>query len=250
MTAHRTASAALGLFSILLTAAVAAPAAETQPLHIICIGDSITQGGKAGRPEYTYRWPLAAMLKDAGVKFDFIGSRCKGLNEEAKWPDVRGEAFDADHEGYYGSKTAAVRDNLRETLPAIPAPDIALIHLGTNDQKAMDFTKAVVKPLKDIIGLLRKKNPNVVVLVGHLNLNDGSALQIRPLVEAMAAEMSTKKSPVVAVHHYNGWIEKPDAKGADTFDWVHPNPRGQRKMAKAWFEAMEPYLPGAPAVRQ
>jgi acyl-CoA thioesterase-1 len=93
-----------------------------------------------------------------------------------------------------------------------------------------------------MIALLRAKNPRVVVLVGHLAFNGGAALKIRPLVEAMARELDTPASPVVTVAHYTGWRENPDATDFDTFDWAHPNPRGQQKMAEKWFAAMTPHL--------
>lgn len=222
-----------------LVIGLAVMSAGARTIYILPLGDSITQGGRAEREEYTYRYPLYGMLKAAGYDFDFIGSMDMGLQPEAKWP----EPFDADHEGHYGWKTAAVRDKLPEWMAKWPAaPDIALIHLGTNDQGAEDHVAAVVTPLKEIIGLLRKKNPRVVVLVGHLNFNDGAALKIRPLVEQMAREISTTESPVVTVHMYQGWVEDPKKPDADTFDWAHPNPRGQKKMAEKWFAAMKPYL--------
>jgi hypothetical protein len=56
---------------------------------------------------------------------------------------------------------------------------------------------------------LRTKNPRVAVLIGHLNFNGGSAVAIRPLVEAMAKEINTKESPVMTVATYEGWIENP-----------------------------------------
>lgn len=214
-----------------------------RPVHILPLGDSITQGGRTDREEYSYRYPLFCMLKEKGVDFDFIGSLKTGLHKNFKWPDCDGEPFDLDHEGHYGWKTAAVRDKLAGWMEGYPAPpDIALIHLGTNDQKAEDHKAAIVEPLKDIIAMLRKANPKVVVLVGHLNFNGGAALKIRPLVEEMAKEVSTEESPVVTVHIYKGWNEKPDHPETDTFDWAHPNPRGQKKMAAKWLEAMEPFL--------
>ena len=233
------------LFLLPFAAVCTMPAMTEEPIRILCIGDSITQGGRADRDEFTYRWPLFGMLKDAGVNFDFIGSRQRGLQDGAHWPDHNGIPFDPDHEGYYGAKTAFVRDRIREVLPGLTSPDIALIHLGTNDQNAGDPAAQVVNPLADIIGQLRAKNPNVIILVGHLNLKDGAALKIRPLVEQMAADLNTKESPVIAVHHYKDWIEMPSATNTDTFDWVHPNPKAQRKMAQAWFDAMKPFLRGA-----
>lgn len=230
------------------SAPAASPSINTGPgpVRILCIGDSITQGGQAGREEYTYRWPLFCMLKDAGIGFDFIGSRRKGVEKGHKWPrGYKGAAFDSDHEGYYGGKTAAVRANLAASLPGLPAPDVALVHLGTNDQKSADYRTDVIRPLEEIVRMLRAKNPKVVILVGHLNFNDVPGTKMRPQVEQMVNRLNTKESPVIAVRHYKGWNERPGTPDSDTFDWVHPNPQGQRKMAAKWFEAMKPYLPAA-----
>lgn len=112
--------------------AQAAPVANERgaPIRILPLGDSITQGGRADRAEYTYRYPLFYRLKDAGYNVDFIGSMHQGLSAEAKWPDINGVAFDLDHEGHYGWKTAAARDKLRDWMATYPAPpDIVLIHL-------------------------------------------------------------------------------------------------------------------------
>ncbi|MFP4359019.1 MAG: SGNH/GDSL hydrolase family protein [Puniceicoccaceae bacterium] len=222
---------------------------DTAVIHIAPIGDSITQGGVRSRPEeYTYRYPLAAMLQEAGVRFDYVGSRQEGLSPDFRWPDVNGEPFDTDHEGYYGAKTAKVRDALKTAMDQWDAPaDIALIHLGTNDQKLKEggesHAQTVGEPLKEIIGMLREKNPNVVILLGHLNFDAGTAkTKIRPVVEEVAREMNTEESPVVTVHHYEDFNENPKHPETDTFDWAHPNPRGQEKMARKWFEAMRPFL--------
>ena len=224
--------------------------ARADTIHILPLGDSITQGGRQDREEYTYRFPLFKMLRDAGVDFAFVGSQEKGLQPEAAWPDYKGVPFDAHHEGHYGWKTGAVRDHLREWIPQWQhAPDIALVHLGTNDQGSPDFPRDIIQPLREIIGLLRAQNPRVVVLVGQLAFNGGASLEIRPLVERMAQEMSTGQSPVVTVPHYQGWQEDASKPGADTFDWAHPNPQGQEKMARNWFEAMKPYLHLPPAVQ-
>ena len=217
--------------------------AEAAPIRIVPIGDSITQGGRKDREEYTYRYPLFYQLKAAGYEVDFIGSLNKGLQGEAKWPDKDGVAFDPDHEGHYGWKTAKVRDELPGWMEKWQgAPDVALIHLGTNDQGSKDFHSDIVQPLKEMVAKLREKNPRVVVLLGHLNFNGGAATKIRPLVEEMAKAISTEESPVLTVHHYQGWKENPQSEGTDTFDWAHPNPQGQAKMANKWFEAMKPYL--------
>ena len=82
----------------------------------------------------------------------------------------------------------------------------------------------------------------VVVLLGHLNFNDSrGANSIRPLVESLARELDTPESPVHTVAHYQGWQEHPGQPDSDTFDWAHPNPQGQEKMASRWFLAMSPF---------
>lgn len=234
--------ALLLLLLLLLAVPLSDADSGTRRMRALPIGDSITQGGRADREEYTYRYPLYFLLRDAGYEIDFIGSRSDGLNPQAAWPDRDGAAFDPHHEGTYGAKTAEVRDRLKDALPDLPPPDIALIHLGTNDQDAEDFGAAIVKPLEEIVLQLRERNPQVVVLFGHLNFNGGAAVKIRPLVEDLAKRLSTEDSPVATVHHYRGWVENPEAEGTDTFDWAHPNPQGQRKMAGRWLEAMRPHL--------
>lgn len=215
-----------------------------EPVYIVPIGDSITHGGRLA-DEYSWRYPLFKMLTDAGVEFDFVGAYEKGLKKQFQWPDVDGKPFDPDHQAAYGIKTAKMRNRIVEDRKKWShAPDIALIHLGTNDQKGDDHRKTVYEPLKDIIKMLREENPEVIVLLGHLNFSGGVAKnKIRPLVEELAKEMSTAKSPVVTVHHYKGFNANPQHPDTDTYDWAHPNPKGQKKMAAKWLEAMKPFVP-------
>lgn len=222
-----------------------ASASSGAPIRILCVGDSITQGGRKTRQEYTYRLPLQKLLCEKGVAYDFIGSRKNGLEDGSVWPDVaEGVPFDPDHEGYYGNKTAVVVEKVRNAWDdKVVPPDFVLIHLGHNDQENKPHEETVQKPLRDFIAFLRTKNPKVTILLGHLNLNySPGANSIRPLVEDLAEETSTEESPVVTVHHYKGWFEMPDKPQSDTFDWAHPNPQGQKKMADAWYKAMEPLL--------
>jgi lysophospholipase L1-like esterase len=234
-----------------MDASLAENAAETatakqggaRTIHILPLGDSITQGGRNDRPEYTYRYPLYFMLKEAGYDVDFIGSMKQGINADAVWPDKNGIPFDPDHEGHYGWKTVEVRDQLPEWIARYPVPpDIVLIDLGSNDEGAADYQTAIVQPLKDIVALLRKKNPDVTVLLGHFLSNGRKARSIRPLLEQVARETSTPASPVTTVLHYKGWYENPALPYTDTFDWAHPNPSGQQKMAANYFKAMRPYI--------
>lgn len=231
-----------------LSAAWAGPAepaaTEARVWRILCIGDSITQGGRRDRPEHTYRLPLQQALHALGIPFDFIGSRRAGLHPDAVWPDIApGRAFDPEHEGYYGAKTARVRDLVLARLPELPPPDLALIHLGTNDQKAADLEEAVVAPLETLVAALRGRNPRVAVVLGHLNFPDlPVAIDLRARVEAMAGRLSRPESPVVTAQCQRGWRPNPKQPSPHTFDWAHPNLDGQRRLAATWLEAALPHL--------
>lgn len=212
-------------------------------VRILPLGDSITQGGRRDRPEYTYRYPLYYQLMEAGYSVDFIGSLSTGLQPDAVWPDRNGVAFDLDHEGHYGWKTAQVRDKLSTWIAKYPAaPDIVLVHLGSNDYEDTNYYASIIRPLKDIIDILRRANPRVVVLIGHLNESGLRPWIIRQLVKLLVFWTSTQTSPIVAVDHHKGWRESPDDPLGHTFDGAHPNLEGQTKMAAAWFAKLTPYL--------
>jgi len=214
-------------------------AARAEPLKILFVGDSITVGGNRDRDESTYRVPLQALINVTGVAVDYVGTREEGLHREARWP----LGFDPHHEAYYGANTGYVRDQLRVHLGGFAAPDIALVHLGTNDRDSSDL----IAPLEDIIGLLRARNPHVVVLVGQLTLHDWKAPWRRFRVNRMVDRLNAPDSPVVAVKHFEDWVADPRRAESDTYDWIHPNPRGQSRMALAWFAALRPYLKGTSA---
>ena len=210
------------------------------PVRIIPIGDSVTEGGRVDRKEYTYRWPLARFLEDEGVCFEFIGSHSSGFDPQVRWPKPR----DSVHEGYYGATTSQVRDMLLGSLPALPAPEIALVHLGTNDSPRA-FGRDTVRAMRDIVHLLREANPRVVILIGQIKLEALRGAVVHLRLARLAAMETTVLSPVVTVNQYSNWNSDPASREADTFDGVHPNLRGQRKMAEAWLSAMRPYLPPA-----
>jgi len=218
---------------------------HADPLIILPVGDSITQGGKRNRDEFTYRLPLQRILHAHGIPYDFIGSRSVGLHKDATWPDVApGTPFDPDHEGYYGNRTRQVTDKVISAWTEnTPAPDMVLIHLGTNDQKQGNYEETVAAPLRELIRFLREKNPRAVILLGYLNFNDSpGAFRIMAEISELKTEMNTSESPVRTVQHYQNFIANPKHPQTDTFDWAHPNPRGQQKMAETWFNAMKPFL--------
>jgi acyl-CoA thioesterase I len=210
------------------------PNNNRQPKHvnIICIGDSITQGGRLGRPEYTYRYPLQKLLKKSKLNFDFIGTRQQGLDASFKWP----ADFDPNHEGFYGTKPEIVRDKVKEDLLKLPPPDIALIHIGT-EHNVRTVETTVIQPLVEIISELRKKNPNVKVVIMQIP-RAWRNKRLNILTLYMAHQLSTPQSEIATVSLFWDW----DAS-KDTFDGVHPNINGQNKMATKLYSALAQMIP-------
>ena len=201
------------------------------PIKIICIGDSITQGGKING-DYTNRVPLYARLKQKGLKVDFIGTQTMGVKDSFQWPN----GFDRQHEGFYGASTNEVKNELKVDLPKLQAPDIAIIDLGTND-RGKDVGKSIIRPLSNIIAQLRARNVNVKIFIVQIP-GFFENLSMHYLIWQMSDDLNQSISTITNIPLYFGWDTK-----VDTFDGVHPNIHGQNKMAKAIFLKLKPFLP-------
>lgn len=237
-----------GVLAALILAA--APAQAGQTWTILPLGDSITQ---AEVNRASYRYPLWKMLVDSELEFDFVGSLEKQQDRYSKGtppqPDYRGQSFDRDHEGHFGWNTDEIikgRDfdngsgsgKLAEWVKGYEA-DIVLLHLGTNDAFNRQSNASTVTELKEIIRILRQDNPEVIVLLAKLipaQHKPGNAQAVASLNEAIPQveeDMNSERSPVILVDHFSGF----DAE-SETYDGVHPNPAGEQKMAKRWFDAI------------
>lgn len=233
------------MMKLLLASLLLLPAAA-DPVRIVCIGDSITQGRKGGGanvPTLSYRYPLWKKLVDLDAKVDFVGSLAGGFEGDPEWPDYKGKSFDREHEGHWGWTSRAVREKLPEWIKGY-TPDVALILLGANDAnpKLNMTVDDTAKEIEQILGILRSKNPKVTVLLGGPFMEWKPFPDMRSRFETLAKSTSTAASPVVAVDLSKGWVSKPDAPGTHTVDWVHPNADGDARLAGLWLEALQPQL--------
>jgi hypothetical protein len=207
-------------------------------LRILPLGDSITQGNRRLR---SYRYALWIKLTDAGIRFDFVGSMKTNFRGNPAWPTHRGGAFDPDHEGHWGWKADQVLAALPRWLNRY-TPDLVLLHLGTNDAARGESTESTLRELGRIIEALRSDNPKVIVLLAELIPVDYPVnWRIRELnsgIRALAANTNTTGSPVIPVDHHSGFDPKTDLDR----DRIHPNPRGEEKMASRWYRAVRAVL--------
>ncbi len=230
-----------------LALALAAPAAFAAPadagpsaVRIACIGDSITQ---AMAPRWSYRYPLWKLLLDAGVTVDMVGSvRDNARRTRSNYPRHLGREFDRDHEGHWGWRADEVLRRLPRWLEGY-VPDIALIHLGTNDVFRGEDNASTVQELAHIIDALRARSPTVIVLLAQIipSADPAANERIADLnrrLPALAQATRSAASPVIVVDLFS------DYDGVrDNYDGVHPNAVGEAKMAQRWFDALRPVLP-------
>ncbi len=194
------------------------------------IGDSITQGNTETD---SYRRPLWRLLQSAGRNVDFVGSQRD--NNGGPPPSMD---FDVDHEGHWGWRTDEVLAVIDASARSYQ-PDVALVHLGSNDVFAGQDDASTLAELSGIVERLRAANPSVKVLLAQLIPTtrpgrDPQIVRLNAAIPGLAARLSTAASPVVAVDQYTGF----DA-ARETRDGTHPNPAGEAKMADRWFGAYQ-----------
>lgn len=240
----------LFFFSLFLSLSSCQP----RMLKVLCIGDSITQGKVENDSitQLSYRFWLWEKLDSAGIKVDMVGSNPIWFHENrsklVKTPvsHYTSHIFDRDHESFYGIRTGEMvkgdftHDSvtyppLHERLRKYDAPDIAFIHIGTNDSH--NDSLQTITYLKQIIEELHSRNPRIIVFLAKLNTP--WVRFVNHSVEPVFAEFKAKypKMLIVPVDMASGWVNCPDAPGAMTLDWAHPNTLGQKTMAEKWFKA-------------
>lgn len=202
------------------------------PYKIMLLGDSITQGDKRHR---SYRYFLWKKLIDAGVNADFVGSMKDNFNGTPEWPDYRGKKFDQDHEGHWGWRTDEVLAEIDSWLQG-NLPDIALVHLGSNDMFYKNTIDSTVEELKELVARLRIAQPDIVIFLAQVLPADRQKSELNHLneqIRLLETELQNDRSPLIVVDQDGGFsVDK------DTYDGIHPDASGEEKMANKWMEAI------------
>lgn len=222
------------VIAVLLLVAVCTGAASATAL-ILPLGDSITHGGigDGGVLYPTYRAWLYHDLEKLGYDVDFVGS--------LHTPEPP-SGSDPDNEGHAAYTTGQVLSELPSWLETYPAPDVALVHLGTNDALADIPASRTVADLQGVIGALRARNPSMTILVAQIIPTSVGSINAR--IEALNREiaglatLSTPPSPVVIVDLYSGYDGREDNQQGG----VHPRTSGEKKMTAAWEIELVPIL--------
>lgn len=203
-------------------------------IKIMPLGDSITS---MYTDHDSYRRPLWFMLQNSGFNVDFVGSQNLNKGGPPPHPD-----FDMDHEGHSGWRT----DEILVTVGGWARtyqPDLALIHLGSNDVFQYQSNSSTIAELGRVIDTLRTANPNIKILLAQIipSIYEANAIvDLNQRMPNLAATKTTPQSPVIVVDQWTGF-----SVSQDMYDGVHPNDGGDQKMATNWYTALAGVLSNA-----
>lgn len=190
------------------------------------LGDSITDGEQVPGG---YRVHLAELATAAGYRLHFVGSKTNGpreLEEQA-------------HEGHIGWRIAQVDAQVARWLGE-SKPDIVLLLLGTNDIFDDDPSNAP-RRLDRLVEHIHAAVPAATIAIGSIPpLSDRRR-------EAKVVAFNADVAANVRKRLSDGWpVAFVDVHAAidstDLHDGIHPSAGGHRKIAAAWWTALEPIL--------
>ena len=205
-----------------------------KPLRIMPLGDSITESTVG---HSSYRKHLYDLLTKNGCVVDFVGSR-HGVSDgvvHSRERLLQTTDFDQDHEGHWGFRADQILLYISEWAHK-NVPDLALVHLGTNDIFQSQSVDSTLAEMEEVINELRLANPKVRILLAQIIPSSRARNEIESFnkrIPELANSLSTAESPVRVVDQFHEFFVS-----SDTFDNIHPNDSGELKMASRWFNAI------------
>lgn len=230
-----------GLCAALATVVLAAPvpagsaadATTPDPVRILLVGDSVTQGS-AG--DWTWRYRLWQHLAAAGVAVDFVGPRADlydNLTDEHGSTAYADRDFDRDHAARWGMQVE-VLDVPIEQLVAAHQPDVVVEMLGFNDLYAQRSPAAVAARIGRLVDDARAADPTVDLVLAEASQSWYPPVpELNGRLSGVATAATTPESRVVVAATATGHDELDD-----TWDGSHPNARGEVRIAWAVADAL------------
>ncbi|KAI0540897.1 hypothetical protein GGR58DRAFT_511384 [Xylaria digitata] len=192
-------------------------------IRLLPIGDSITWGAQSSTDD-GYRKALYNKLAARGNNVDFGGSVKSGTG------------VDNQHEGHRGYLISEISDASNVGIYA--APNIALLHAGTNDMYHDTDVGNAPTRLKNLINKIFGHSSDAVVCVCQIIPSTTSSYQSRindfnAKIPGLVSELVEAGKKVIMVS-MNEVVST-----SDLADNLHPNDGGYAKMADAYYAAIE-----------
>ncbi len=204
---------------VLVSEHMTGPAPRATPLRVMPLGDSITLGpDQDGGISGGWR-PLLAdeLVHRDGLDVQFVGSQQSGT------PPL-------DHEGHGGWRIDQIRAIVDGAM-ATYAPDVVLLHVGTNDVgQRLDLAGAPAR-LADLTARICRDRPGVDLVVASI-IPIGS---LEPLIDAYDATIPGIVGGLQQAGCRAHLVDMRDAvPSTELFDGVHPDRAGYAAMAAVW----------------
>ncbi|PRY01577.1 GDSL-type esterase/lipase family protein [Allonocardiopsis opalescens] len=211
--------------------------------RIMIVGDSLSQGSNG---DFTWRYRLWQHLRSepVDVPVDLVGSRADVFDHVGQRLGADAYAdpeFDTDHASRWGASAAALADEVAAEV-AESEPDYLLVLAGLNDIVHGATGAQTLDHVADLVAGARVPGGPLRVVLGELLPIGGTPMDERVNAEvaafnqglpALAAELTGADSPVVVARTAEGY-----APATDAWDGVHPNARGEVRIAAAFADAL------------
>ena len=203
-------------------------------IRMMPLGNSITEGTGSSH-DGGYRHDLFYLLQNAGINFNFVGSRQYGSG-----------FADTDHEGHPGF----LADQLAVTTYLTQNPaDIVFLEIGTNDISSGETASEVYADIEKIIDDIYNQNhATAIYLSTVIPRKDSNALQATTaaLNATLPGLVSAKAGAGYKIYFADNaarFLADPNWKTNLMADNLHPNDAGYTLMANEWFNV---YLANSP----
>ncbi|MCF7972179.1 MAG: hypothetical protein K9N55_00020 [Phycisphaerae bacterium] len=203
-------------------------AGPLDPVKIMLIGGSLTEGLNSS---VAFRRYLDGMLRRQGHLIDFVGSRKKHHDNQTE-PDSY--EYDVDHQGHWGKNSDWLAHHM-DALLIDHVPDIAVIHMGTEDilsggGTAEALTDEIIVNIGTVINALRARNESVNIVLAtsipvHSKTEQVNLLNLK--ITQYSRHHFKAQSPVVIADQHTGFIVTSDLAVNGM-----PNARGAKQMAR------------------
>jgi hypothetical protein len=243
------------------------------------VGDSITHGAEG---DFTWRYRLWEWLKSENVEADFVGpwtgthGRVKPEDALPKPPSLSGEeapagkpddsgeyrtyidpAFPKKHAAMWGRQAAQSKNTIREWV-STHQPDYLLVMLGFNDLGWwVSDAQGTILSMDEFVRNARSAKSDVKFLIAdivHRSFIGGrgdlvvSTTTYNNLIVDAVKKWNTDKSPVKLVKvqtNYDCYV----SSCSDGYDGLHPNEKGEFKIAQAFSRTLVEFKIGSSAMK-
>lgn len=223
---------------------------QTASVDVMVVGDSISQG-RSG--DWTWRYhfsrQLAASVEMVGPRADLYAGR--GTFGSHAYADP---GFDSDHDAQWGQAIFQAAEHIRADVRS-EQPDQLVVLLGIND--LIRYGRSAAQAEKDLhafIAEARMGRTKLPIILGTLLPSQRAqrdpefaarVADFNAAVRRAEAELSTDESPILVAETAAAINPR-----LDLYDGLHPNARGELRIAESFVEAMSRAGIGRPSEEQ